>query len=74
MRLTIEIKWSPEADPCLSSMSVQVKVGCMASFPQLVKYIYEGVYLDHNGILPELLMGVTVCFYGGHGNILDLGE
>ena len=42
-RLTRVSKWSPEADPCLSSMSVKVKVCCITSFPQLVKHVYEGV-------------------------------
>ena len=42
-RLARVSKWSPEPDPCLSSMSVQVKVGCITSFPQLVKHIYEGM-------------------------------
>ena len=34
---------SPESYPCLSSMSIQVEVGCISSFPQLVEHIDEGV-------------------------------
>ena len=42
-RLSKVSKWSPKANPCLSSMSVQVKVGCVASFPQLVEHLDEGM-------------------------------
>ena len=42
-RLTKVSKWSPKADPCLSSVSFQVEVGCVASFPQLVEHVDEGM-------------------------------
>ena len=40
-------KLNPEAYPCLSSVSVQVKVGYKTSFAQLVKLSYKGMYLRH---------------------------
>ena len=50
MSLSIVSKWSPDANPCLSSVCVQVNVGCITSFPQLVKYVYKGVEFYHDGI------------------------
>ena len=40
-------KLNPKAYPCLSSLSVQVEVGCKASFTQLVVLSYKGMYLHH---------------------------
>ena len=42
-RLSKVSKWSPKDDPCLSSVSFQVEVGCVASFPQLVEHVDEGM-------------------------------
>ena len=42
-RLSKVSKWSPKADPCLSSVNFQVKVGCVTSFPQLVEHVDEGM-------------------------------
>ena len=56
MRLTMVTKWCPDPNPCLSSMCVQVKVGCLASFPQLVKCIYERMQFDHNAFTFDILV------------------
>ena len=46
-RLIKLTKLNPKAYPCLSSLSVQVEVGCKASFTQLVILSYKGMYLHH---------------------------
>ena len=40
-------KLNSKAYLCLSSLSVQVEVGCKASFAQLVVLSYKGMYLHH---------------------------
>ena len=41
MRLTRLTKLNPEADPCLSSVGVQVEVDCSTSFTQMVELSYK---------------------------------
>ena len=45
-------------------MSVQVKVGCISSFPQLVEHINEGVELNHDLIINVLASNYSALSAG----------
>ena len=49
-------KLYPKAYPCIPSMSVKVKMGSVASIPEMVKLKHKAIQLrdDHFEIYPEL--------------------